>query len=346
MAAESTGTNRSPENLTPQRLLQYGNGYAAPLMIHASVANGLFDALDGRAMLAEELSVATGASVRGIRILLKGLLAISVVVRDSDGKYTLAPDASAFLVKGKPDYQGAIFRHYATQVIPRWLQIEEVVRTGRPAAAINVEAEGAGYFEKFVEALFPNSYPAAKVLASELGLHRAVSSVKVLDIAAGSGVWGIALAQSSPFVTVSALDWPGVITVTKRIAAQYGVGDRITTIAGDLHEVDYGGPYDIATLGQILHSEGEEKSRKILAKTYDALAPGGVAAIAEFVVNDDESGPPASLIFSVNMLVNSEAGDTYTFRELRSWLDEAGFVDVRAVDAPGLSPLILAKRPS
>jgi 2-polyprenyl-3-methyl-5-hydroxy-6-metoxy-1,4-benzoquinol methylase len=325
--------------------MQFGNGYAAPLMIHAAIANGVFDALDGGAMLPEDLSAATGSSERGIRILLNGLTAIAVVVRNDDGTYALPPDTSAFLVKGKPDYQGAIFRHYATQVIPKWLDLEQIVRTGKPTAAVNTQEEGAEYFEQFVEALFPSSYPAARVLARELGLAEATSQIRVLDIAAGSGVWGIALAQSSPHVTVTALDWPNVLPVTKRIAEQHGVGERVTTIAGDLHVAEFGGPYDVVTLGQILHSEGEERSRKLLAKVHASLDHGGVVAIAEFVINEDRNGPVAPLIFSVNMLVNSDDGDAFTFGEMRGWLEQAGFADVRAVDAPGHSPLILATKP-
>ncbi len=103
--------------------------------------------------------------------------------------------------------------------------------------------------------------------------------------------------------------------------------------------------HNVATLGHILHSEGEERSRALLRKTYDALAPGGTIAIAEFLVNDDRTGPPNGLIFAVNMLVATEHGDTYSFSEITRWLAQAGFENVRTLDSPGPSPLILANRP-
>ncbi|HEX5324133.1 MAG TPA: methyltransferase, partial [Capsulimonadaceae bacterium] len=83
-----------------------------------------------------------------------------------------------------------------------------------------------------------------------------------------------------------------------------------------------------------------------LKKVYAALAPGGTIAIAEMVPNDERTGPPFPLIFAVNMLVNTEKGDTYTFGELSQWLREAGFTDCRTLDAPGPSPLILATKPA
>jgi len=169
--------------------------------------------------------------------------------------------------------------------------------------------------------------------------------VRVLDLAAGSGVWGIAMAQGAEKVSVTAVDWPEVIPVTQKTVGRFGLAERFSFIAGDLLEVDFGRDHTIATLGHILHSEGEERSRKLLKKTYDALAPGGTIAIAEFLVNADRTGPVNGLIFAVNMLVNTDTGNTYSLEEISSWLEEAGFTNVRTLEAPGPSPLVLATKP-
>jgi hypothetical protein len=133
--------------------------------------------------------------------------------------------------------------------------------------------------------------------------------------------------------------------VTERTAARFGLQDRFTLAPGDLLEADFGSGHSVATLGHILHSEGAERSRKLLRKTFQALAPGGTIAIAEFMANDDRTGPPVALIFAVNMLVNTAAGDTFTFPELSAWLQEAGFTNPRLLEAPSVSPLVLATRP-
>src|SRR5205085_7628040 len=119
-----------------------------------------------------------------------------------DERYSLTPESAAFLVSSKPSFAGAILKHISRQLIPKWLELTEVVRIGGPTCAINQETEGAAFFAEFVEDIFPMSYPAAQALAKELKLSASTSPVGVLDIASGSGVWGIALAQASPKVTV------------------------------------------------------------------------------------------------------------------------------------------------
>jgi len=220
----------------------------------------------------------------------------------------------------------------------------QVIRTGTPAMAVNQE-QGAEFFATFVEDLFPFGYPAAKALAEALSIAEAKQSVRVLDIAAGSGVWSIALAQQSRQVQITAVDRPAVAAVTRKVAKEQGVGDRLQTLEGDMHEVPLKpNHYHVATLGQILHSEGEEASKKLLRKVFNALAPGGTIAIAEFVADDRRSGPPMPLIFAINMLVNTDQGDTFTFGEISKWLTDIGYTNPRLLQVPAVSPLILADK--
>src|SRR6266576_7257918 len=173
------------------------------------------------------------------------------------------------------------------------------------------------------------SHGSAQALADHLKLADATNQVRVLDLASGSGIWGIALAQKSPRVQVTAVDWVGMIPTTKRITQKFGVGDRFKFIEGDLLQADFGDGYDVATLGHILHSEGEERSRQLLKKTFGALKSGGTIAIAEWLTNDERTEPLPSLMFAVQMLVNTEEGDTFSFNEIKGWLEQAGFEDVR-----------------
>jgi ubiquinone/menaquinone biosynthesis C-methylase UbiE len=239
---------------------------------------------------------------------------------------------------------GGIIRHTSEHLLPNWLKLNEVVATGKPVRAVNQEQQGGEFFHEFVSDIFPMSYPPAQALAMHLDLA-STGPASVLDLAAGSGVWGIALAQSAEQVRVTAVDWPEVIDVTKKTVGKFGLSDRYTFVEGDLASADFGTGHQVATLGHILHSEGEARSRALLEKVFSALAPGGTIAIQEFLVNADRTGPLNGLIFAVNMLVNTDEGDTWSFEEISSWLIEAGFVDPRTLAAPGPSPLILATKP-
>jgi ubiquinone/menaquinone biosynthesis C-methylase UbiE len=167
-----------------------------------------------------------------------------------------------------------------------------------------------------------------------------------LDLAAGSGVWGIAMGQQSPEVQVTAVDWEGVLPVTRKMAARFGLENRFGFIPGDMLKVDLGSGYTVAIIGQILHGIGAKNSQTLLRKVAGALAPGGTVAIAEHLVNKDRTGPPPSLAFAVNMLLFSDEGDTFSFEEISGWLQEAGFQNARLLEAPGPSPLILATKPA
>jgi SAM-dependent methyltransferase len=329
---------------TPEKIMQFAWGYAAPLILEAAIRNRVFDALDDGPKTVAETRAKTGASERGLFAIMNALVGLEFLARDEAGRYSLTPESATFLVSSKPAYFGGFLAHISEQLIPDWLNLTTVVQTGKPVVPVNRHSEGSAFFEQFVAGLFAMNYGSAVAAAEALGVASATEPVKVLDLAAGSGVFGIGIAQRSPHVTVTAVDWPNVLEITRKTATQCGVADRFTYVAGDLDSADFGKGHNVATLGHILHTEGEVRSRSLIQKTYDALAPGGTIVIAEFLVNADRRGPLSGLLFGVNMLLHSDVGGTYSFEEIRGWLEEAGFKDARLVESPGPSPLIFATR--
>jgi precorrin-6B methylase 2 len=331
--------------VTPERIFQLAWGYAPPLILEAAIKHRVFDVLDAGPMSLDEVSAATGASTRGLAAIMDVLVGLEFLAKSSSGQYSLTPESATFLVSTKPSFQGGLIRHTSEHLLPKWLALNDIVSTGRPSAAVNQQGIGSEFFEKFVNDIFPMSYPAASVLASHLKLQSRADRFSVLDLGAGSGVWGIAQAQAGPMVRVTAVDWHGVIPITRANASRFGLAERFTFVEGDLLEADFGAGHNLVTIGHILHSEGVERSKALLAKSFAALASGGTISIAEFLVNAQRTGPVNGLIFAVNMLVNTDTGGTYSFEEIGAWLREAGFVDVQQLDSPGPSPLILASKP-
>lgn len=338
-------TSPDASSVTPERIMQFAWGYVPPLVIEAAIRHHVFDVLDQGPKTVFEVQKATGASVRGLTAIMNVLVGLKLLAKDAHGTYSLTPESEAFLVSTKPGFQGGMILHTSKQLLPKWLDLSEIVGSGRPRTAVNQEAAGADFFQQFVVDIFPMSYPSAQVLAQALDFKAAGASVSVLDIAAGSGVWGIALAQSSEHVSVTAVDWPDVLPVTRKTVGRFNLSDRFRFVEGDLLTADFGKNHNVATLGHILHSEGEERGRQLLAKVFGSMASGGTIAIAEFLVDEDRAGPVGGLFFAVNMLVNTENGNTYSFAEISAWLAGAGFVHPRLLAAPGPSPLILATKP-
>jgi SAM-dependent methyltransferase len=334
-----------PSTPSPKQILSFTFGFAPPIIINAAVETHLFDALSGGPLALDAICGKTGCAPRGMRMLLNALVGLELLTRDEEGRYALTPAAAEFLVSGKPMFHGGMFRHVAVQLIPIWLELASAVRTGRPVQPQGPPDEEAAFFEQFVEALFPLGYPATQVLADHLRLDELQRPLSVLDLAAGSGVWGIGLARRSDQVRVTAVDYPQVLGVTRRMADRFGLSDRFRFVGGDVMEADLGRGHDIATLGMLLHSIGPRRSARLMHRVFAALEPGGTIVITEWLVDDQRTGPLPSLIFALNMLVNTEEGDTFSFSEISRWLLDAGFVDPRTLDAPGPSPIILATRP-
>jgi 3-hydroxy-5-methyl-1-naphthoate 3-O-methyltransferase len=337
---------KTPEKdqVTPERLMQFGFAYAPPLVIGAAVSNKVFDTLANAPKSAEEVSKTTGSSIRGLRAIMNALVGLELLAKSGD-KYSLTPESEAFLLSNKPGTLAGFFPMNMKRLIPHWLKLDDIVRTGSPAEARNEEHPGTEFFTELVENIIPMSYGSVQALADHLKLAETKQAIRVLDVAAGSGIWGIVLAQKSPQVQVTAVDWAGMIPTTKRITQKFGVMDRFKFIEGDIGEAGFGSGYDIVTLGHILHSEGEERSRHLLKKTFNALKSGGTIVIGEWIVNDERTEPLPSLMFAVQMLVNTKEGDTFSFNEIKNWLEEAGFKNARTVEAPGPSPLVLATKP-
>src|SRR5947207_499611 len=147
-------SSQSNPAVTPERIMQMAWGYAPPLIIEAAVRNKVFDVLDSGPKTIAETAAATGASERGLRAIMGALVGIELLTKSSDGKFSLTPESAAFLVSTKPSYFGGFISHTSQQLIPKWLELTEIVRTGKSNTHVNNEASGAAFFHEFVADLF------------------------------------------------------------------------------------------------------------------------------------------------------------------------------------------------
>jgi ubiquinone/menaquinone biosynthesis C-methylase UbiE len=311
---------------------------AANRVLAAAVQLGVFSYIASGHTTANEIAAAAQASERGTRMLLDALTAFRLLNK-KNGQYGLSQVAAKHLVKESPDYMGYSLEkdlHWES-----WGHLTDAVRTGKPFRAGEARERAEEFFPTLVRTLHITNREPARRLAAAL-TSAGAAPVHAIDVACGSGVWGIELALADSRVTVTAQDFPKVLDLTRQYLTTNGVEHRFDFLPGDLKEVDFGeGRFDLMILGNICHSEGALASRSLFLRLHRALRPAGRVAIVDMQPNEDRTGPVYPLVFALNMLVNTEHGGTYTLGEYTSWLHEAGFTRVDTADIGLHSPAII-----
>jgi ubiquinone/menaquinone biosynthesis C-methylase UbiE len=337
MSASATQNQRPTTG--PEALMQLSFAHATSRILASGVQLDVFSHIAGGKKTVAEIARAAGASERGMRMLLDALVAIQVLAKSGD-TYDLTPLSEELLVRGSSDYIGAVME--TNEMIDSWANLTEVIRAGRPQRRVESQETAEKFFSVLVRMLHVVNREPARRAAAALGAGTTHQGMQVLDVAAGSGVWGIAIAEADKQARITAQDFPGLFATTREYAERHGVADRYDYLPGDLKEVDFGEDrFDLALLGNIAHSEGESSSRDLFRRVSRALKSGGRIGIIDMIPNDERTGPPFALIFALNMLINTEVGDTYTLAEYTAWLNDAGFSRVETADIGSHSPLIV-----
>ncbi len=274
---------------------------------------------------AADIAKAIGAAERGIRILCDYLTACELLKKEG-GRYALTPETAFFLDRKSPAYIGSAMKFmYSSHLRKGFDTLTDAVRGGGTA----LKNEGAiapdhPQWVEFAQSMAPLMFPAAQAIAQQ-AKDLLPKDAKVLDIAAGHGLFGLSIAQQVPSAQITALDWKSVLSVAEENAHRFGVADRFHKIPGDAFKVDYGSGYDAVLVTNLLHHFDAEANTRLLRKVHAALKAGGLALILEFVPNEDRVSPPEPAMFSMIMLSNTPAGEAFTFTELEKMCKDAGF---------------------
>lgn len=310
---------------SPELFFETVNAYQRPAAIKAALELDVFTAIGDGKKTAQELAAQCEASERGIRILCDYLVIIGFLTKE-DGRYSLTPDSAKFLTRRSPAYMGDTLDFLLSPaLISGFDDLAAAVRKGGTLMPEGgTVAPENPVWVKFARAMSPMMAMPAQLIA-KLVSTGADRKLKVLDIAAGHGLFGITIAQQNPHASVVALDWPSVLEVAKENARRAGVSDRYSTIEGSAFDVDYGDGYDLVLLTNFLHHFDPPTCESLLRKVHASLAEGGRAVTLEFVPNEDRVSPPGAASFSMVMLGSTPSGDAYTFSELERMFKNAGF---------------------
>jgi SAM-dependent methyltransferase len=278
------------------------------------------------------------ASERGIRILCD-FLVINGVLAKEDGHYRHTPSSAAFLDPRSPACMASVALFMSDPMLHEAYHsdLTKVVRAGR------TNLPGAGTVEPdnpvwvvFAEKMAPMMGPMAGPLGAVV-LEGHSGPMRVLDIAAGHGLFGIEIAKQHPEAHVTGLDWAPVLRVALDNARKAGVQDRYDMLPGSAFEVDFGGPYDVVLLTNFLHHFDQPTCVSLLKKVHAALKPDGRVATLEFVPDESRVSPATPAAFAMTMLMTTESGDAYTLSELTAMYHQAGFKGVKGYPIP-MSP--------
>ena len=318
----STSAAQQP---SPQLFFQTINAHQKTEALKSAIELEVFTAIGEGNTTAAQIATRTGASEKGVRVLCD-FLTIHGMLTKQDDHYELTLDSATFLDKRSPAYLGGAIEFLcAPALLEGTKRLTEAVRKGGTA----MDEEGTVSEEnpvwvKFARGMGPLMFLPSQLIP-KLVDPNADRKLRILDIAAGHGLFGIGFARHNPQAEITAVDWKPVLEVAKENAEKAGVADRYHTIAGSAFDVDFGSGYDIVLLTNFLHHFDPPTNETLLRKVHDALADGGRAVTLEFVPNEDRVSPPDAASFSMQMLTGTPSGDAYTFSELERMFTNADF---------------------
>jgi ubiquinone/menaquinone biosynthesis C-methylase UbiE len=318
----STSAAQQP---SPQLFFQTINAHQRTEALKAAIELEVFTAIGEGNATAAQIAQRCQTSERGMRILCDFLTIMEMLTKQGD-QYALTLDSATFLDKRSPAYLGGAIEFLCSPMLTDGAKyMAEAVRKGGTAMENDgTVGEENPVWVKFARGMAPIMAMPAQLIA-KLVDPNPNRKLRILDIAAGHGLFGIAFATNNPQAEITALDWKPVLEVAKENAQKADVSDRYRTIEGSAFDVDFGSGYDLVLVTNFLHHFDAPTCETLLRKVRGALADGGRAVTLEFVPNDDRVTPPDAAGFSMMMLTGTPAGDAHTFAELERMFANAGF---------------------
>ncbi len=309
---------------SPQLFFQTINAFQNTEVLKSAIELEVFGVIDKGSRTLSDLSAACNTSERGMRILVDYLVMLGFLVKERE-EYTLTPSSKIFLVKDSPHYVGGMMPFLLSPAMLSGFQkFTQAVQQGGTAASSKgtTEAEHPAW-QEFAKSMVPMMAGPADWIAERVTAGKK-GPCRILDIAAGHGLFGVQIAQRNPDATVTANDWENVLPIAVETAQKNGVAQRYSTIPGNAFEVDLGHDYDVILLPNFLHHFSWKECEDLLKKLRGRLNTHGWIVLLEFVPNEDRISPQSAW-FSIVMLATTPSGDAYTFSDYSKMLMNAGF---------------------
>ena len=313
------------QNVTPDLFWETMVAFQRSAILKTAVELEIFTHIAKGHSTAASIAEAAGAAERGVRIICDSLTVMGFL-KKTGNEYSLTDSTATYLDKSSRAYLGSAVEFIMSPQQKRGFEdLTAAVRGGGSSvtgdASMDPESE---MWVTFARAMMPLMFPTAQMVAEHVGFDTD-RKLKVLDIAAGHGIYGIAIAQKYPNAEVYGADWGNVLTVAQENAQQFGVAERYHTIPGNAFETDFGTGYDVILVPNFLHHFDQADNEAFIRKLHSSLNDDGKVMTVEFVPNEDRVSPPPAAMFAVVMLAATPAGDAYTDAELKQMFENSGF---------------------
>jgi 2-polyprenyl-3-methyl-5-hydroxy-6-metoxy-1,4-benzoquinol methylase len=326
---------------SPERIFGVLNAFHSSAALKTAIELGIFTAIAEGADRANAIAQRVNASERGVRILCD-YMTIQGFLTKSEDRYALTQESGIFLNRHSPAYMGTLADFLASEVPKKSFDAltETVKKGGTTVAQGDNTKPNDELWVNFARTMAPLTTVSAGFIAELTGAKEG-KACKVLDVAAGHGMFGINIAKQNPNAQITAVDWAPVLEVAKENAVAAGVADRLSFKPGSAFEADLGDGYDFVLLTNIFHHFNIPTCEKLMRRVQAALKPSGKAITLEFVPNEDRVTPPMAAAFSLIMLAETDAGDAYTFSQYEKMFWNAGFAKTTLHPVPDMPQQVL-----
>jgi SAM-dependent methyltransferase len=322
---------------SPEAIMELASAFMRSRAFLTACELDLFTAVGSGERASAEVAKDLGTDPRATDRLMNVLCALELLQKRA-GRFRNTPVANRFLVQGHPESLGGLM-HWV-HLWESWSSLTPAVQKGRSVIARPVDARGEAWLRAFIAAMHWRACRHAPGVVASLDL---TGVSRVLDVGGGSGAYAMEFVRAKPGIVATVFDLPNVLGLTAEYLKQAGLHDRVTLVAGDYDRDDFGRGFDVVFLSAIIHSNSPQANSALIRKGAASLNPSGQLVVQDFIVDEERVGPTFNVLFALNMLVGTEAGDTYTESEVRQWMQDAGLRGVAKHDTPFGTSLIVGR---